>query len=334
MVIRIPSSASPDLALALVLAYWFFPSVRKMGLVRARAVLAAHRDRAGEPPCARRAEQLRCSSVLSGRQPWYFGDAVFILEPSLWLILGVAVAWNGRTRTARLAVALPMLVLLCTIASTGAMPLESVAALAIVGGLFAWVAFRLSPHTRAAAALAVFVMIVAGFAGTSRVARRAAVDALAPELRGQIVDVILTPNPSSPLCWAVIAIEMREADGEYVLWRGTLSLAPAWKAPDRLRLAPVPRAAQRRGSSPTGDWRCATPSISRFGGCARSPNATAGCARGFDSAARPSWKADRFSICDSRTAPAISSRSCASIAREGCPPNVPNWAMPRADLLE
>ena len=162
---------------------------------------------------------------------WYFGDSLFILEPSLWLILGVAVAWNGRTRAARLAAALPMAILLCTIASTGEMPLESVAALAIAGVLFAWIAFRLSPHTRAAAALAVCVLIVAGFIGTSRLARRAAVDALAPELRGQIVDVILTPNASSPLCWAVIAIELREADGEYVLWRGTLSVAPAWKAP-------------------------------------------------------------------------------------------------------
>ena len=88
-------------------------------------------------------------------------------------------------------------------------------------------------------------MIVAGFVGTSRLARRAAVDALAPELRGQIVDVILTPNPASPLCWAVIAIELREADGEYVLWRGTLSRAAGMESARRLRLTSVSGPARR-----------------------------------------------------------------------------------------
>ena len=115
----------------------------------------------------------------------------------------------------------------------GAIPIESAAVLAIVGGMFAL--DRASPvasHARSRWRWPCSaVIVIAGLVGTSRVARRAAVDALRPELRGQIVDVILTPNPSSPLCWAAIAIELREAEGEYVLWRGTLSLAPEWRPP-------------------------------------------------------------------------------------------------------
>jgi hypothetical protein len=57
------------------------------------------------------------------------------------------------------------------------------------------------------------------------------VEALEPVVHGRFVDVVLTPNPASPLCWSVIGIESRESAGEYVLWRGTLSLAPSLKDP-------------------------------------------------------------------------------------------------------
>jgi inner membrane protein len=320
------------LTLLLGLGYRFLPSVRKMrpsgqlrfGLLIAIA-LASH---------------LLLDSLNSyGVHPfypidnaWYFGDAVFILEPSLWLILGVAAAWNGRTRGARLAAALPMAILLCIAASTGEMPLESVIALAIAGVLFAWVTFHLSPHTRAAAALAVLMMIVAGFVGTSRLARRVAVDALTPELRGQIVDVILTPNASSPLCWAVIAIELRETDGEFVLWRGTLSVQPSWKAPTDCA------SYQFRGSSAgriVGDGRLALRDI------VRQPLRRLRVLAERDCWVRAWLRFGRApviegeSIFDLRFSdrPGREFSDMRLIARDGCPPNVPNWGMPRADLL-
>jgi inner membrane protein len=320
------------LALMLGLAYRFLPFVRRMrpsGQLRFWLLIAIAL-----------ASHLLLDSLNSyGVHPfypidnaWYFGDTLFILEPSLWLILGVAVAWNGRTRAVRLAAALPMAILLCTIASTGELPPESVIALATAGGLFAWITFHLSPHTRAAAALAILMMIVFGFMGTSRLARRAAMDALAPELRGQIVDVILTPNASAPLCWAVIAIELREADGEYVLWRGTLSVQPAWKAPTdcasyqfrgprdgrilgdgRLALRDVVHQPLRRLRT-LADRDCWVRAWLRFG---RAP------------------VMEGESIFDQRFSdrPGREFSDMPFIAREGCPPNVPNWGMPRADLL-
>ncbi len=263
---------------------------------------------------------------------WYFGDSLFILEPSLWLILGVAVTWSGRTRAARLAAALPMAILLCAVALTGEIPLESVIVLAIAGVLFGWITFRLSPHTRAATALVVLMTIVAGFMGTSRLARRGAADALAPELRGQIIDVVLTPNAASPLCWAVIAIELREADGEYVLWRGTLSVLPAWKAPadcashrfrgprdgrivgdGRLALRDVVHQPLRRLRT-LADRDCWVRAWLRFG---RAP------------------VMDGESIFDLRFSdrPGRAFSEMPLAAHEGCPANVPDWGMPRADLL-
>jgi inner membrane protein len=320
------------LAIVLVFAYRFLPSVRKMrltGQVRFWLLIAIAL-----------ASHLLLDTLNSyGVHPfypfdntWYFGDTVFILEPALWLVLGVAAAWNGRTRTARLAAALPLAILLCTLASTGEIPLESLVGLAIGGVLFAAMTFGLSPSIRAAAALAVFVLIVAGFAGASRLARRAALEALAPELHGHIVDVILTPNAASPLCWAVIAIEVREAAGEYVLWRGTLSLKPAWRAPTAcashqftnprdvrivghrsLALRDVTHQPLQRLRTLTGE-NCWVRAWMRFG---RAP--VIGGDSIFDL---------RFSDRPGREFTDM------RFAREGCPANVPNWAMPRADLLK
>jgi inner membrane protein len=121
--------------------------------------------------------------------------------------------------------------MLVTIASMDIMPIESAALLAALGGWFGWTAGRLSPRARAFTALTTAAVIVLGLLATSRGARAELRHALQPHLRGRLVDLILTPNPSSPLCWAVIAIESIETDDEFLLWRGTLSLAPGLKAP-------------------------------------------------------------------------------------------------------
>ena len=45
-------------------------------------------------------------------------------------------------------------------------------------------------------------------------------------LRGELVDVVLSPQPANPLCWSAITIEKNERGGEYVMSRGTASLVP------------------------------------------------------------------------------------------------------------
>ena len=321
------------LAIVLAFAYRFLPSMRNMrpsGHVRfwllITAALASH---------------LLLDALNSyGVHPfypfdntWYFGDSVFILEPSLWLIFGVAIALNGRTRTAKLAAALPMVVLLCTFAWMGAIPFESIAALAVSGSLFAWVARGLSPGTRAATALVALMLIVAGFGATSRIARRVSVEALASELRGHVVDVIVSPNPTSPLCWAVIAIELREAEGEYVLWRGTLSIAPEWK------LATACASHQFEG---LGEARIVGRGHFALRDTTHQPLQTLRTLAEEDCWVR-AWLRfgrapviDRGSIFDLRFSdrPGREFSDMRIGQREGCPANVPNWAMPRADLLQ
>jgi len=160
---------------------------------------------------------------------WYYGDAVFIFEPWLWMVLGIAAAWSSRGRSAKLAAALPILVFPVTMAWMGIIPLEALVSQAIVGVPFAWMASGMSGRARAAVALTLSMLIIGSSIATSRVAHAMAVNALGTGVRGRLVDVVLTPNPSSPLCWAVIGIELDERGGEYVLRRGTMSLAPHWK---------------------------------------------------------------------------------------------------------
>jgi inner membrane protein len=320
------------LAAALLLAYRFFPAVRKMSLsgrlrfwLLIAIALASH---------------LALDALNSyGVHPfypvddtWYFGDAVFILEPWLWLLLGIAAAWNGGSGAGRLAVALPLGLLLAAAARMGVIPIEAVGLLAVGGGIFAWAAFGLSPRARAAWGLAICAAIIGGLMGASRVARRAAVDSLRPVLQGPVRDVILTPNPASPLCWSVIALELRERDAEYVLWRGTLSLAPEWIPP---AACASQRLAGARETRSLGDGRFVlrdtrTQSLTRLRRLA-----------GGDCWVRAWLRFGRApvvedgSIYDLRFAERIGQNfSRMELApRRGCPSNVPNWGMPRADLL-
>jgi inner membrane protein len=319
------------LALGMCAVYWSVPAVRKMplsGRMRFWLLIAIAL-----------ASHLALDSLNSyGVHPfypfnnrWYFGDAIFILEPWLWIILGVALAWNGRTRMARLIAAVPMALILTTASATGVLPLSAVAALAIIGGAFAMIALRLSPFARTAAALAMCAAIVGGFMATSRVARGAAVDALGAQLRGDVIDVVLTPNPSSLLCWETIVIELREADNEYVLWRGTLSLMPAMKAPTACASHEFMGVREARI---TGDGRLALRDelhqpLRRIRELAAGDCWVRAWLR-FGRA--PVIDAD--SIVDLRFSDRPGREfTLMRISQEGCPPNVPNWGMPRADLL-
>ena len=266
---------------------------------------------------------------------WYFGDAVFIFEPGLWIVLGIAAAWNARTRTARLVSALPIVIFPITMVSTGIIPIEAAAFFAIMGGFSAWAAGRMARRARAGAALTACAVMIVALVLTSWLARREAIDTLRPELHGRLVDVILLSNPSSPLCWAVIGIDLDEAGGEYILWRGTLSLAPGWKAPTACashRFAAVPamrtmgqgRLALRdeihqplRQLRRLADGDCRVRAWLRFG---RAPVVAGGSIFDLRFAERATQNFTHMPLHPDDNA-------------SGCPPYLPRWGMPRADLL-
>lgn len=164
---------------------------------------------------------------------WYYGDSLFIIEPWLWLLLAAALPWHALSRLAGGTLLALVSLLGVSLAIVGIVPILSIAAMAATGAAIAWGARGMARQTRAGAALLASVLFVAGMFGLSRAARAEAYTAMAPRVRGAIVDIVLSPNPAAPLCWAVIGVERDPRAGELALHRGTLSLLPAWQSPER-----------------------------------------------------------------------------------------------------
>lgn len=255
---------------------------------------------------------------------WFYGDAVFIFEPWIWLFLGGAAAANagGRVR-AGLAVGLSALVALA--GGLGVVAPGALAALASGVVLWALGLRALRPRGRALAALAVSaVFVAASFALAHRA--RAATLALLPDGE-RVVDVVRSPHPAAPFCFAVIAVSGRGDD--IVLRRGTLSLARALQDPARCGLHATAGLPTRRvqGSMLWTDE--VVQPRERLRTLARED-----CwVRAWLQFARAPV-ADERRVFDLRfeTLPRDNFTSM-ELGRAGCPARVTDWTPPRADLL-
>lgn len=286
---------------------------------------------------------------------WYFGDTLFIFEPWLWVMLALPAAMNARRRLTRMLVAAPMTVLIAAVAITTAIDVTALVLLLSAGAAFAWAARGWTPRIRAAAAAGFGVVFVAGMFLLSNVAEAATRTLLAGETRGQIVDVVLTPNPASPACWSVIAIELddrkdarqedREGDREsglepsYVLRRGTLSLWPAVRRPETCASH---RLMDPRDIGRAGDGRIV------WSDEIRQPLAHLRTLAGRDcwvAAWLQFGRAPVFAdgrVYDLRFTSAVGGNFSAMTLRSpgaadgaaSCPANLTHWGMPRADLLQ
>jgi inner membrane protein len=154
---------------------------------------------------------------------WYYGDVVYILEPWLWLILGLAAAANTRNRGGRLVLYGALLVLPLALVRFRMIPVGALVALAGLGVGLVWFNWRREPVRRSTAALVMTAGFVVGMVLLNRVVHDAAI-ATRPGANGVMVDLVLNPKPASPLCWTTLAIEKNEGGGEYTLRRGTVAV--------------------------------------------------------------------------------------------------------------
>lgn len=162
---------------------------------------------------------------------WYYGDAVFIVEPWLWVIGIPAVIFARRTRWARAL--LGVLLALIVAASWGlgqvAAPVAAVmttfvlawlllqwklrAPLRTVTGITAWTAATLVFFTASARAES---LVRESASLSSRLGAGAGADADATARSSVVItDLVLNPAPGDPTCWAALAI-MRDG-GDYRL---------------------------------------------------------------------------------------------------------------------
>ncbi len=166
---------------------------------------------------------------------WYYGDAVFIVEPLLLSALLPLCALDARTRSARVAGSLLCAALLLLLWRALSPPL----ALANSAALLAMLALQWRFRGKAAPALWATALVVAVFACAGVLARGRVRAELARQRPGErLLQLSSTPQPGNPLCWSTIAVSVSGA--EYHAHLAQLSLLPALIAP--ARCARLPRA--------------------------------------------------------------------------------------------
>ena len=148
----------------------------------------------------------------------------------------------------------------------------------------------------------------------------------------RVLDIVMTPSPAFPVCWATIIVQRDDQAGTLVLRRGSLSLVPGWWNADACplnRFATSRREADDARFAPGDEYQvplerlraltadCWSAAWLRF---ARAPVVDSGRLLDlrFETAARGNFTSMRHVTADSQS---------------GCPGFVPDWAMPRADAI-
>jgi inner membrane protein len=161
---------------------------------------------------------------------WYYGDAVFIVEPLYWLAVA-PLFFSLRTRAARwfagsvlVVGSIAVLVFHRAAWVAWAMPLLALLMLAI--------GRRLSPRAASRVAVCVLVVVSATFWVAHALVRQRVQSAAATQFPGAgTLDIVLSPAPADPLCWDVMLLQRSGTDyvariGQHSLLGTTRSCAP------------------------------------------------------------------------------------------------------------
>ena len=251
---------------------------------------------------------------------WYYGDAVFILEPWIWLLLGVSAVANTVTRPARALIGAALIGIVCLGAYFRQIPGIALLAL-LIAALVLGLALRArAPRARAAVALSLTLAFVAVLFGLRQLVRSEVLADLGAAARPRVVDVVTSPNAANPLCWTVLAVVRDETGADYELRRGDVAVGSrsgcggervtsvAWETPHTQSLAEL-RALYRADCWVRG-WL-------QFG---RAPEIADGA---ISDARYGGTSRGNFTT--------MSLKPPAEAAR--CPANLTAWTPPRADLL-
>jgi len=154
---------------------------------------------------------------------WFYGDAVFIIEPLLWACAAplVFVVRSGLARSLMaltLAAALLLSYFSGLVAPGAALLVTALTAVMLAIGRWC------RPGWAVTASLGAWFAITAAFVAASHVAaQRVQALAAARFPHALTIDDVLTPAPANPLCWELLLVQL---EGErYTVRRGMLSLA-------------------------------------------------------------------------------------------------------------
>jgi inner membrane protein len=263
---------------------------------------------------------------------WQYGDMVFIVEPTFWVIFGVPLAAMAPAAWVRaslfgLLAAIPALATRSGFLAWGSLAGLGLLALVLLG----WQR-RAGARAALVAAFLAAIAVVAVQAVTVRSARaRVAAQLAAEGGTARVLDVALSAYPANPVCWNVATVESDESAGSYRLRRGVVSVAP-WLTPAEDCPAGL-RGARVLSATPRLAWlweqRASLAALRRM---QRDDCHFAAWMR----FARVPW-VDAVAATDARYGtPGASNFSTMRFARmvgKPCPAYLPGWGRPREDLL-
>jgi len=270
---------------------------------------------------------------------WYYGDAVFIVEPLFWAA-SAPLVFLLRSKFAKAFVAITLLAGIGLSIATGMVPKALCAALASLMVALIVVGKLAPARVALTISLVLWVSINALFLGSSAIAAdRARALAGATFPRDRLLDHVLTPMPVNPFCWSLILVQ--ENDDRWFVRRAALSLAPHWLPAERCPSRSDPSAGTAPVSAIEAEDQATIKWIDELALDRTALNEwiERDCAAAqFMRFARAPWLAsieDAWIIGDLRfdNEPGLSFAEIELGDRTACLSNVPPWVMPRRDLL-
>jgi inner membrane protein len=261
---------------------------------------------------------------------WVYGDAVFIVEPWLWIVALPPLIFVARGIAARVLFTL-LLVAILGAAWRVEMVGTGVATVLTVGAVLWTGLVRAMPASRRVAlALVVWLAVEGMFFAVSGVGRRL----VRREVGASYRDVVLSPSPGNPLCLSALVVT--EERGIYRATRATVAPLPVFRdaaacRPDNRGMTGGASTAWRDGagirwgnswSAPVAELRQLAASYCEVAAALRFMRV-------------PMWRraaSGEVTVFDLRYGEE-SFASLVTSTEAPCPHPVPNWEPPRTDLL-
>jgi len=138
---------------------------------------------------------------------WVYGDAVFIVEPWLWVIAIPPLLFGPRRAATRVVLSLLLAAILAAAWLLGAMTTALAAAVTMTAVVWLIAQRVLTPSRRVAGALVAWGVIEGLFALSSRKADQIIRQSLAVEAPSEVIhDVALTPTAANANCFDVLVV--------------------------------------------------------------------------------------------------------------------------------
>ncbi len=158
---------------------------------------------------------------------WFYGDSLFIVEPSFWLVLTATLPFSYRSKWLRVGLWLILGVALGALWYRPFVPRGHALVFSLLTLMLLVVARKVSPQARMLLAASGFLLLVALFVlGSRRAKGIVRAQATLAFASARTLDIVATPTPANPFCWNVLLVQVEGA--AYVVRVGQAATWPAW----------------------------------------------------------------------------------------------------------